>query len=276
MFGTTARKKFAAASFVVTLGMTCMGLPQIALADFGGSGRGIPGRREGAGTRGTCLINSDTTGNRSASATPLVQSAPSLVALVPESNLGLTLAEYPTLFWYVPESVATTAQFTLYNSFGRDRKVVYETQLKLDGKAGIISLQVPNDGTVAPLALDRTYYWTFKLLCINPSDPNDRSGDIRVEGFVQRVMPPADLVAQLKAVETGTTDSRQLPAIYAQAGIWHETLASLAKLRQDNPDDVKLKESWASLMQDINLAELANVPLRPCCQPTTTTTSRYQ
>lgn len=65
------------------------------------SGRGIPSRREGAGTRGCTLesrqpspVGGTIVGNR--------KSSSNLVALIPKSNIGATLAAYLTFFWYVP------------------------------------------------------------------------------------------------------------------------------------------------------------------------------
>ncbi|MCS6813786.1 MAG: DUF928 domain-containing protein, partial [Cyanobacteria bacterium] len=217
---------------------------------------GIPGRREGAGTRG-CTLESPQPSPAGRTIAINGKSSPNLVALIPESNIGATLAAYPTFFWYVPANSLKVGRFTLYDSYGANRKKLYETRLNLDGTPGVISLRLPDNGTVPPLELNRTYYWVFRVFC----DPLDRSGDLQVEGFVQRVKASASLEERLR-----TATARERPTIYAASGLWHETLISLVELRQANPNDRSVQTDWESLMQVIRLESLAKEAIVPCCQ----------
>ncbi len=221
------------------------------------SGRGLPGRREGAGTRGACLVGSSTQVPTDGTIVTKEQASPDLVAIIPESNIAATLTEYPTFFWYVPGSSLKMGRFTLYDGYRTGRKKVYETRLSLDGTPGVISFKLPSDGTVPPLQLNRIYSWTFRVFC----DPLDRSGDLQVEGFVQRVRPSAELEARLKR----STD-RERPTIYAASGIWHEMLTSLVELRRVNPSDRSLQADWETLMRTIKLDALSTQPVVSCCR----------
>ncbi|MCS6813526.1 MAG: DUF928 domain-containing protein, partial [Cyanobacteria bacterium] len=201
-------RRLSTVSIAIGCAVLTGGAPLVLANGF--SGIGIPGRREGAGTRSTCMVGG-------------AQSVP-LLPVIPESQLGVTLEGYPTFFWYLPQSKASAAQFVLYDRYRGQE--LYRTTLSLVNAPGIASFQLPNDGSVriprTGLEVGKTYYWTLTLLCNNPLDPSDRSGDLRVQGFVQRVNPPRGFQEKVRS-----SNERDLPALYAAQGIWHETLTSL-------------------------------------------------
>ena len=217
-------------------------------------GRGLPGRREGAGTRSECFIG---------------ESQPALLMpLIPESQLGITLAEYPTFFWHVPRSRAASAKFTLFSNY--QGKKLYEANLPVTNLTGIASFTLPQNGSTSPLKVGLTYYWTLTLTCPKLNRPSTETEILTIQGFVQRIQPSAELTAKLKKASP-----RELPAIFASHQIWHETLVSLTKLRQENPKDASIQADWESLMKSIKLDQFASSPLLPCCQaPSTRTISR--
>ena len=53
----------------------------------------------------------------------------------------------------------------------------------------------------------------------------------------------------------------ELPALYAQAGIWYEALATLAELRRSKPNDSVLISAWESLLQSVGLDTVAKEPI---------------
>lgn len=245
--GINRWQRLLVASFAIGSGVLISGAPLVKANGF--SGVGMPGRREGAGTRGTCMVGG-------------AQSVP-LLPVIPESQLGVTLEGYPTFFWYLPQSKASVARFALYDRYRGQE--LYRTTLSLVNAPGIASFQLPNDGSVripkTGLEVGKTYYWTLTLICDNPLDPSDRSGDLRVQGFVQRVNPPRGFQERVRS-----TNERDLPALYAAQGIWYETLASLTKLRRSYPTDSAVQNDWASLMQAVKLDQLIDAPVTPCCQ----------
>lgn len=180
----------------------------------------------------------------------LFQQGKPLTALVPETQFGLTVAEYPTFFVYVPSTSGQQGVFVLLDE---NEEIVYETILTLPGTNGVISVSLPTTD-VDPLEIDKTYHWYFGII----NDPDDRSKDRLVEGWVQRIEPNPTLVSQLDE-----TAPQEHPALYAAAGIWHEALATLAELRRSNPDDAMLASQWEQLLQSesVELDEFANEPL---------------
>lgn len=186
-----------------------------------------------------------------ASGRSFVQQGKPLTALIPKTQLGLTVAEYPTFFINVPQASEQTGEFTLLDE---DDKIVYETRLTLPSRAGVVSFSLPNTGTLAPLEVGKPYQWYFTIVY----DFNDHSEDISVQGWIQRVEPSLDLI---KKLEQAAPKNR--PALYAAAGVWHETLASLAELRRDTPNDATLAQQWAELLklEAVELDEIAQEPL---------------
>jgi hypothetical protein len=57
------------------------------------------------------------------------------------------------------------------------------------------------------------------------------------------------------------------PAVYAQAGIWHETLTSLADLYRKAPNNSQVVTNWRDLLTSVGLDKIAREPLINCCTP---------
>ena len=172
----------------------------------------------------------------------------SITPLIPESNIGLTLTESPTFFVYVSQPAAQV-EFVLLNE--DESEVVYETTLKID-KAGIVGVSLSEKGKTKNIEVGKRYVWSFALAC----DPQERSGDYIVKGWMQRIEPQATLKNDL-----ANSDPRARLLTYATNGIWYETLATLAELRRQSPDDAKLTAQWTQLLQSQKLESIANQPL---------------
>lgn len=219
-------------------------LPLAAIAiEFKPPKRSLPGRREGGGTRGPACV----------------QGSPNLTVLLPQTNLGLTTVAYPQFFWFTPKTLAKSIQFTLYQGTDQDptQEIVYETTLNTPAQPGVMGLTLPKDANVPPLSVGRDYFWTVSLLC----QPDDPTKNIEAEGWIQRVPVESALAEDLKVVKPGDR-----PQLYAQNGIWFETLATLAELRCANTQNSALTKSWSQLLSSAKLDRLAEQPLSQVCQ----------
>ncbi len=205
--------------------------------------RGLPGRREGAGTRGP--------------AQACVAQKPTLTTILPETNLGLTTTDYPRLFVFMPQTSAKTARLVLFASSEANPEddVLYDTTLTIPPKASILSVQLPKDGTIPPLEIDKNYHWVVTLQC-NPADPVT---DIYVSGWVRRVALPANLNTQLQA-----TSPRDRLQLYTQNDVWLDAVATMSDLRCTDPTNPDLAANWQELLQSVNLGHLAKQPLAQC------------
>lgn len=200
---------------------------------------GLPGPREGAGTRGCVFGNPG-----------------SLTLLMPESNVGWTTAAYPQFHWYTPLNVASFVEFTLYAANPEDgesdRTQVYQSRFTVSGDAGIASLQLPTDSGLPPLAVGQLYYWQVAIFC----NANSESGDLKAGGWVERQEADATLEAAL-----GDASETDIPDLYAANGYWFDAVDSLIALRQDHPEDEAVQAQWMDLLDSVGLASFAEQPL---------------
>ncbi|MGF1938820.1 MAG: DUF928 domain-containing protein [Nostoc sp. ChiQUE02] len=209
----------------------------------------ISGRRTGMGSRDNC---------------PAVTTA--LTALVPlreEQKVskqtdkpisaivgGLTTSVRPTFWFYVPytQDLTASAEFSLQDSAQND---IYRNAIALPPKPGVIGVSLPSN---ASLQVGKTYRWYLKVRC---NQQQTASVPIYVEGDIQRVNLDSRMIQQL-----GTAVApQQKVAIYAQEGIWFDSLTMLAQMRQKNPYDVSVAKDWQSLLRFVNLDNVATAPL---------------
>jgi hypothetical protein len=78
--------------------------------------------------------------------------------------MGETAAEYPTFFWYMPETSAPEVEFVLQDE---NDKVVYKVTYTLAKSAeggtisapGLMSLTLPAFANLSPLEIGKEYKW---------------------------------------------------------------------------------------------------------------------
>jgi hypothetical protein len=173
-----------------------------------------------------------------------------LTALLPKTNLGLTVAGYPTFFFYIPQTPIKTAEFVLLDE--ENKKKVYETTFQIQGTTGITKFSLPASKTLQPLAVGKVYHWYISMIC----DPEDRSGDIYVDGWVQRVEANPNLVNQLEKASP-----HDQIALYRKNDLWYDTLRTLAERRRLSPNDKAIATEWTTLLKSVGLDEIAQEPL---------------
>lgn len=196
----------------------------------------LPVNREGGATRGSECI----------------QDNGSLIALVPASRFGETIAEYPTVFWYMPKTAAAQLEFVLKDA---NQEEIYSTIYTLAksadnmvvGSPGIMSLTLPAFANLPPLEVNQEYYWTLALVC----NPTDRSEDLVVGGGIKRVQPDATFARQ---VQQATPQERI--SLYANKRLWYETLATLVELQRDRPNSNDLRSAFNKLLTSVGLQGL--------------------
>ncbi|MBD1870814.1 DUF928 domain-containing protein [Oculatella sp. FACHB-28] len=235
-----------------SLGLVVGGFPLMAIAqEYNPPDVGLPGRREGGGTRG-CW-------NELAVANPTQSSSQSSVeelptALTPAENFGYTTSERPTFFFYIPQlyaEKAVAADFMLLDEQGNE---VYSTTFQPSHSANVVSVTLPADSASA-LEPGKPYQWSFGLTC----NLGDRSGDRVMDGWIQRVEPTA-------ALETALANATpaELPALYAQSGIWYDAFASLVALHT-TPTSQTFTTQWSTLLNSVGLNHIAEAAFAQCC-----------
>ncbi|WP_413163464.1 DUF928 domain-containing protein [Capilliphycus salinus ALCB114379] len=197
------------------------------------TGRGVPGRREGAGTRGRCPGG--------------------ITALIPASTLGRTASEQPTIYYYIPTSLqAVSLKFELLDE--QDRTLYEKVLENQDTEAGVIGLDLSEFQDAPSLEVDKNYHWYLTIRC--EPDTFDPSGDIVIDGWINRV---ALSPTQLQQLESQPPSERL--NLYASEALWYETVNTLAQLRLSNPDDAVIQQRWAELLNSVGLGNIAPQPL---------------
>lgn len=199
---------------------------------------GIPGRREGGGTRGACMNTSLTTIVQKN--TPQNSSIIQATALIPEDS-GTTVSAYPTMFWSVPATSPTFGEFVLLDQ----ETEVYSSRFQLSGQPGVIAISLPSNSGIPPLQVGKDYRWKFQVACGNEQF-------MSTEGNIQRVQPSAQLAKKLK-----TASMSDQAKIYAQEGIWYSALENLATLRRAQPNEPVLEKRWQELLESVKLGPVA-------------------
>ncbi len=194
--------------------------------------RTLPGRREPAAGRG-CGMN---------------MPKPPLMALSPQTNLGFTVEAYPQLFFYIPQTSAKGIKFTLLQE---DLHKTYEKTFSIPSTPGIFGLSLPTNNTLPPLEIGKNYRWYLQLLCSELG-----SGQIYVDGWVQRVKPNSTPTSHSDKVQVGELMERD-----REHGFWYDDLAKLAEKLRSNPNDSALRVEWENLLRSEGLNAIVQQPL---------------
>jgi hypothetical protein len=206
--------------------------------------RGIPGNRTSAASRDSCP-NVER---------PLTALAPEYRANPIDRVWGLTSVERPTLLFYIPyaKPAIQDISFTIQDeSDPTNTKVVYQNPaIAPTATPGVMRLVLPTSSPA--LAPNKVYHWflTLNMGCRKGQRP------IFVDGWIQRAQIDANLRDRLERATPAAKVS-----LYAENGLWYDAIATLASLRATKPQDTTLAQDWQSLLDAIDLGNLASQPL---------------
>jgi len=194
---------------------------------------GTLGRRDTGGTRG------DT------ARCPVSQ----VQALTPANSFAVTVAPYPTLFFYMPrqspQAPSAQVEFVLHDDQEID---IYKSTFKMTEKSNLVSISVPPNAGLPPLEVGRDYRWSLTVIC----NPEDREKDLVVYGLIRRVPLKANLSNQLMQALP-----EERASLYAESSIWQDALTALVQLRRSNPNNPVVAEQWRKLLTSVGLKEVA-------------------
>ena len=172
---------------------------------------------------------------------------PSVQPLMPESRYGTTISDRPTILVYMPETSAPEAFFILLDE---NSQVHYKSNIPISGEEGIIAIELPEEAKA--LEQGKNYQWHFVLKCNGKLHPRNPS----VDGWIKRVEA------------NGTADPRgnlgatlEDAALLGAAGVWYDTIATMALLRQAVPTDTEIADNWTNLLGSVGLGAIAPAPM---------------
>lgn len=170
-----------------------------------------------------------------------------LTAIVPVTAKGIsylekTISERPTFRFYVPYDVnaGLQAEFILKDT---DEKPVYKTMFPLKSTPGIINISLSKG---QELKVKQRYRWVFSVIC----NPDNRSGDATVNGWIQRVSDKEVLTADPAKVP----DKERLN-IYANSLLWFDMLDTLFALQRAYPAETEYRTIWKLLLKEVGLSD---------------------
>ncbi|AFZ23744.1 protein of unknown function (DUF928) [Cylindrospermum stagnale PCC 7417] len=221
-----------------------LSLPQMAAAENSSSlnletqfkppNDGAPGGRKGGGSRPGCPATNQP-----------------ITVLVPAANIGWTTSTHPTFWVYIPYQVTSPhpVDLVLRDDTG---KQVHKNTFQFTGKPRIISYHLPE--TAPDIEIGKRYSLSVSFFC----NPVNRSEANIVSTWVKRVA----LSPELKKKLTAATPKQRI-ILYAENGLWFDTLTALIELRRQSPD-ASLDTAWADLLKHhfVQLNELISVSLR--------------
>lgn len=154
-----------------------------------------------------------------------------VTALVPENGKGLTSAEHPVFWFYIPYAPqeVSAIEFSLHN--WEETTTIYRTSLQLTKTPGIISIPLPSNPKYS-LKLNESYHWYFIVHC---QPQKTFENEIVLDGWVTRVQQSNTL--------------------------WYDELTNLAKLYLSEPQNPEVKNDWEQLLKSVGLDGIARVPL---------------
>jgi len=188
--------------------------------------RGAPGGREGAGTRGL--------------GKPLL----TLAVLAPQDHTGLTAQEQPVLYWYLSQETRHPVEVILTDR--QSVKPLLAIRLNPPLQPGM--QRVPLADYNIRLAPGVLYKWSVSLV----PDPAQRSRDVITAGTIERIELPNELRGQL--IQANKITAARL---YATAGLWYDTIATISELIDAAPQDTTLRQQRAMVLAQEGLTEAA-------------------
>ncbi|WP_375515757.1 DUF928 domain-containing protein [uncultured Nostoc sp.] len=169
-----------------------------------------------------------------------------VMSVVPtDSNYGLTIAEHPTFLVYLPQ---TSAKQVVLSLITEDNQLYSQSFILIKGEPGIIGIKSADSSP--PLQVGKNYQWALALICGEKPSPNDPV----ITSWVHRVALP-----QLQSQQRTTLE--QVDA-YSEEGIWYDAVIALAQIKNTQPDNQVIADTWTDFLKSVGLEAIATQSLR--------------
>ena len=165
-----------------------------------------------------------------------------LTVLAPE-RVGLTTKEQPALYWF--QSKLTSNRCELVITEKKAEKPLIEARFEAVA-GGVHRVRLADFGIRLEEGVE--YRWSVAIVV----DPDNRSRDVIASGAIKRIVAPEKLRQRLQ-----DAPAAELPYIYADEGVWYDSLDSLCALVDAQPKDAKLYEIRAVYFMQVGLHDAA-------------------
>lgn len=168
---------------------------------------------------------------------------PNLYVLTPKQGAALTTQAQPSLFTFQTAMCPVEYRVTITRPNQPEPAFIYAVSRTAPGFHRVNLAEF--DVTLLP---NVQYTWTVLLR----PDPNGGAKDLEAHGTITRINPDAALAQKIKMA---TPD--ELPSVYAEAGIWYDTLAALSDRIEANRGDKDFLALRADLLKQVDLEAAA-------------------
>mgnify|MGYP001033083645 CR=1 FL=1 len=185
---------------------------------------------------------------------PLCMDTPPMAVRPIESDRLLTISQQPTFLIYFPYTSEAIGYGTLKIQDRTQSDTIYQSQFQLPETPGFLS--VTANLPTGTLQQGEYYRWfvQFDVECIPTGELEVETKTVTLLGWVRRLEATSD---RRFSIEAGEPD------------IWYGSLARLAELRRNNPNNITLQEQWDTLLQLTNSDKLEAVAGEPILDPAT-------
>lgn len=194
----------------------------------GSAGGTLSGGRRSGGLETACRTQADTT---------------RLALLVPGSNAGLlTTSAHPQFFWRITTAQPVEVKFFL--SSPEQPQPLFQKSMQV-AQSELVGLQLPETVILKPGV---KYRWTVMVAC-----GQDGGSEIFARSFIQRVEQP-EVVTQAQG-----KSALARAAIFSQAGLWYDALATLVTAQQAEPQNAEIAAALDTLLTQAQSPSISSV-----------------
>lgn len=171
-----------------------------------------------------------------------------------------TLSSHPIFWLSVPQTQPTQAFFSLQKADAGEEAELHSQEITLSGQAGVIGIKLPES---APgLKEGETYLWQVLIQC----EPESYNGALHLGSWIKRLDPnelpmQVGLSGPALVKRLAHTAAEEKALIYANLGIWQDTISTLAELRYRDPQNVQVQEDWAALLNATQMQSFVQSPI---------------
>jgi hypothetical protein len=171
----------------------------------------------------------------------------SVKAIIPVTNIGLTVKPHPSIFVYLPKTSAERGFFSIQDE---ESNYFYQTSITLPKQSGVV--EVPLSSEIPALEIGKNYKWSLAMICHQYLEADSPF----VTGWIRRV-EPNNSIASISPSQVSLDTVTKLAA----NGVWYDTVANLINLRKLHPHNHQLQVSWQRLLKSANLNAIAQEPM---------------
>jgi hypothetical protein len=166
-----------------------------------------------------------------------------VTAIIPATNVGLTLSPYPRFFFHTPPYPGASVAFRLTTEAG---DLVYATQFVPEARDGTYEIALPATSNLPPLEVGTMYLWTFEI-------PEQ---SLTLSGGILRGEPSVEFAADLAAA-----NPIKRVRLLAETGIWFDAISEVADLVRSDRTNAYYEHLWDELLESVELDKIADRPL---------------